>query len=87
MGNEGIISTKKDQASEQKLRELAGMLHDALDLMKQLASGMVVSGKWIVARDSLIVEARIALTTIEENTPSTTTGGEHEHTATATDPM
>ena len=87
MGNEGIVSTKKDPASEEKLRELAGILHDALDLMKQLASGMAVSGNWIVARDSLMVEARIALTSIEENTPSITSEGEHEPTATALEPM
>ena len=70
--------------THEKVRELAGMLSDVLDLMKQLKRGEVVSGQWIAAREMRIVEARIALEPVEalalaeterEREPTATTAG------------
>jgi len=68
------------EGMEKKVKELAKILHDALDLTKQLASGMVVSSNWVVARDSLIVEARIAPASVEDDASSITTKDGHELT-------
>jgi hypothetical protein len=42
-------------------QELAGILKDAMTLMKQLESGTTVDSEWIVKRDTLIAEAQLAI--------------------------
>ena len=86
---ESVLTTKRRVTRHvplEKVKELADILQDVLDLANQLKAGEVVSSNWIAARDMRIAEARIALTSVEENTPSTTAEGEDEPTATAPEP-
>ncbi|TMC20671.1 MAG: hypothetical protein E6J34_11925 [Chloroflexi bacterium] len=51
--------------AERRGQEREELLRDALKLLNQLQSGILVSSDWVAARDSLVAETRLVIGSFE----------------------
>ncbi|TMC20618.1 MAG: hypothetical protein E6J34_12170 [Chloroflexi bacterium] len=56
-----VALPREQVAAKKNVHQLTEVLHDALDLMKQLEAGTVVGSNWIATRDRMVAEAKILL--------------------------